>query len=108
MAKKKFKVLGSSILEDILGDAPINERFANAPLHKAGSEQLHSSGAAEICNEDVRLHVYISQELEDLLLNEVYSRKRDKDTPNNKASKRAVVEDALGCFFYRNRNTRKP
>ena len=95
MAKKDFKGLGSSILGDVLGDTPANGSSANAPMHK--------TGAGEMCNPDVRLHVYISQELEDLLIEEVYRRKRDNKTPNSQASKRAVVEDALGCYLYRSR-----
>lgn len=95
MAKKDFKGLGSSILGNVLGDTPAKGISTNA--------QLHKSGAGEICNQDVRLHVYITQELEDLLLEEVYRRKRDNETPNSQASKRAVVEDALGCYLFRNR-----
>jgi len=51
-------------------------------------------------NEDVRLHVYISSELEDKLLDEVYRRKRDKNISTGQASKRTVVEDALVIFLF--------
>ncbi len=102
MPKKNFKGIGSSILGDVLGNsAPVGQKYANAELHKIGDTQLQSSGSAKASTDDTRLHVYISQELENLLLEEVYRRKRDNRLPKSQASKRAVVEDALGCYLYR-------
>ncbi len=98
MDKKNFKAIGSSILKDIL-DSPGNPDHEQ--LHNTGNVDLHKidSSCSETGNEDIRLHVYISGELEDRLLDEVYRRKRDKNFPKGQASKRAVVEDALVMFL---------
>jgi len=102
MAKNNFKAIGSSILKDVLdspepgykkADTAQNNNASNVDLHKAGSVNNVSE------NEDVRLHVYISQELENRLLDEVYQRKRNKNIPKRQASKRSVLEDALDAFL---------
>ena len=102
MAKNNFKAIGSSILKDVLNspesgykkaDAVQNNNASNVDLHKTGSANNVNE------NEDVRLHVYISQELEDRLLDEVYHRKRNKNIPKRQASKRSVLEDALDAFL---------
>ena len=102
MSKKNFKAIGSSILKDILDSpapGPGNPNYGQ--LHNTGKADSHKIGSScsEAENEDIRLHVYISGELEDRLLDEVYRRKRDKKFPKGQASKRAVVEDALVMFL---------
>lgn len=102
MDKKKFKAVGSNIFKDIL-DSPAQEP------KNLDKEQLRNNGHPDSSNfdsssrepekEDIRLHVYISGEIEDKLLDEVFRRKRDKETPSSQASKRAVVEDALMMFL---------
>ena len=111
MNKKNFKAIGSSILKDIL-DSPVPgpENSNHEQLRNTGNVDSHKIGSScnENENEDIRLHVYISGVLEDKLLDEVYRRKRDKNFPKGKASKRAVVEDALEGFLFSKRNSRQP
>ena len=102
MSKNNFKAIGSSILKDILDSPePGTGNPNHEQLHNTGNVDLHKFGSScsETGNEDTRLHVYISGELEDRLLDEVYRRKRDKNFPKGQASKRAVVEDALVMFL---------
>lgn len=102
MDKKKFKAVGSSIFKDIL-DSPAQGpgSLVYEQLHNGGhaNSSIHASSNRETGNEDVRLHVYIAAEIEDMLLEEVFRRKRDKKVPKAQASKRAVVEDALMMFL---------
>ena len=100
MAKKNYKAIGSSILKDVLG-SPVPGPGKAVQLHNSSNVDLRKAGSTNNLseNEDVRLHVYISGELEDKLLDEVYRRKRDKNIPTGQASKRAVVEDALVMFL---------
>lgn len=100
MVKKNYKAIGSSILKDVL-DIQVQgpDKDKTGQLHNAGNADLHKTGSMQNCNEDVRLHVYISSELEDRLLGEVYRRKRDKNISNGQASKRTVVEDALDAYL---------
>jgi len=96
MAKKKdFKATASSIFKDVLGDKPEH----GALLYKDANAQTQNS---DIVQEDLavsRLHVFIREELEDKLLDEVNRRKKDKSILKKMASKRAVVEEALERFL---------
>lgn len=102
MGKKNFKAIGSNILKDILDSPePEPDKDKHGQLHNTGNADVNKTGSPHISNdtEDVRLHVYISSEIEDKLLDEVYRRKRDKKFPKGQASKRSVVEDALVMFL---------
>jgi len=100
MTKKNFKRIGSSILKEVLdGAASVSGNLEHTQMHKSNNLDLHKTDSAQNCNEDVRLHVYISSEIEDKLLDEVYRRKRDRALLKGQASKRAVVEDALMAFL---------
>jgi hypothetical protein len=102
MDKKNFKAIGSSILKDIL-DSPVSDAGNSNHSQLQNTRGMDSHKIGSSCsvneNEDTRLHVYISGELEDKLLAEVYRRKRDKNLPKSQANKRAVVEDALVMFL---------
>lgn len=106
MDKKNFKAIGSNILKDILDSSETELRINNPKqLNNSSNVDLHKIGSPyhETGKEDIRLHVYISREIENKLLDEVYRRKRDKNFPKSQASKRVVVEDALLMFLSANR-----
>jgi len=102
MAKKNYKDVGASILKDVL-DSPVPETGKPDPvqLHNTGKTVAHKTGSPQNLNEneDVRLHVYISSELEDRLLDEVFRRKKDRALSKGQASKRGIVENALERFL---------
>ena len=108
MAKKKdFKSKASSIFKDVMDD-----RASDTQLHKdvithnrnTTDTQLHTAGHAqkEKNSKAVRLHVFIRNDIEEKLLEEVFKRKKDPNVPPSLSNKRAIIEEALGVYFAKN------
>jgi len=105
MAKKKdFKSKASSIFKDVMGD-----RASDTQLHEdviahnqsTTDAQLHTAEHAqkEKISKVVRLHVFIRNDIEERLLEEVFKRKKDPNIPHSLSNKRAIIEEALGVYF---------
>lgn len=93
--KTDYKATASSIFKDVLGD----KSEPDATLHKDADAQVQKSEAVQSSQQDVRLHVFIREEIENKLLDEVIRRKKDKSALKKSANKRAIVEEALELFL---------
>ena len=75
--------------------------FSAHPETSGDSEKdcLTDDPPADPAVEVERLHVHIKKDLSGQLLEAAYMRKRDRNIKPEKATKRAIVEEALEAYF---------
>ena len=116
----KFKLKGENILrpgpgtmEDFLKDTQ-NHKATIPQMHKSTDTHWHNSADDHFFQDAnhqmhkitkvqthklCRLHIQIRQDLADKLLDMVFKRKRNPDVRMRDSSQRAIIEEALDCYF---------